>query len=218
MLVKKTKLINGDIGAEFKEILCDVLSYVDDIDLRDITQSDVAERIQTSAEGRVDILFDTLLNYLMADARTSLNNESVRVRNEFFARDFSRQMRDSKISHSLLEFDISWKRDLRIITGAGAAGVVALSGFVGSAIMEFNPYLKIVGLLATAIASASAYWAGRNLANDAFRRSLKRDITEHVQKAEQQVTVYLQKVTEKFLMTFDEFLKSACADSKGDEQ
>lgn len=208
MLSERTRLINEDIREEFREIRRDVLSYVNR-NPRDITRSDVAKRVRTSVERRTDVLFDTLLNYLMDDARASLVRESVQIRNDFFARDFRKRMRDGEGSHSLDGFDGSWTRDPRAWAGAAAAGGIALSGVAGSATMVSNPLPMIVSLLAAAVASTVAYKVARHVTNGPFRHSLERDLTDYFRKAEQEITVCFGKVESDFLAAFDEFLKSA---------
>ena len=209
MLIRENILsFEEDIREEFKIILHDELSNIDRKKLHRGSRKDISVRVQAAVSRRIDVLFDTQLNYLMADACASIKNESLSIQNDFYALDLRKRMHEESNSFIPSELNSSWKGNGRKLLPTISAVIAAIGGVLVNRKVENLP-LKGVIFLVTTIASVASYKFIKHAMIGPFHRSLSRDLTEYVHTIEQQVVLYFEKVEKNFRTAFDEFMKSA---------
>ena len=136
MITDKTSMIKKDIRDEFEKIRRDMISDLNEENLEKV--EDINERLQSKLRPQLSLLFDTLLNYLMADARSSIEHEAVAIQNDFFALELRKKFRNRAFTYRASEFNNPWKRDPRVWAGSAAAATIALLGILIALNMEVS--------------------------------------------------------------------------------
>lgn len=220
--------INKDIKDEFanlKEAL--QIHLKPDFDVsqaKNFLQTHIPKEVIYKAE----ILLDTLLNYLMKDARERIQTADATLQNAFFDADFRKRVHEwaKQLENRLaLEpdivkytFDPRLKQGLLLggtsfIAGSLATGMIAskaktISMATGGAIVSWNPYVVagaiVVGIV-TILVSALAFKIAYDKASPKARDIVKRDIDQFLETSQKQVTQWLEKVKESFESDFHDF-------------
>ncbi|MCY3702823.1 MAG: hypothetical protein OXG16_09100 [Rhodospirillales bacterium] len=197
---RASSAIKADIREEFEAILRGALSELE----RESAGSGFAERVPGLVESRVRLLLDTLLNYLVDDAREFLAKAPSSIKNDFFTLDLRTRTKERAAVYDPGTMDLS--KDPRVLAGGVASGAVALVGITGTIMMVSSPVLRIASLLATGLASTVAYRVGRNAATGVFRSVLEKDLRNYVLRAQHEAEAWLAGVEEAFVADFNEFL------------
>ncbi|MCY4304174.1 MAG: hypothetical protein OXC62_05250 [Aestuariivita sp.] len=217
MIKDHTSKIKDDISEEFDKIRSYVSCYFNKKSPQKIKLSDIDVELQREISRRRKVLFETLINYLMTDARASIENESASLQNEFYELDLRNKFHYQTSIDNLSELKNLWTRDPRLWAGTIAASVVGAVGMVTTAKIDGSQYmfLKVAILLGTVVATLISYKGAKNLPRDLARRFFDEYIAKYTQKVENEVTVYLERIESDFEATFDEFLLSSRNAQKG---
>jgi hypothetical protein len=158
------------------------------------------------------VLLDTLLNDLMRNARSALNNAPTDTRSEFFALDLRARL---KASHAVSSRSLEFSSDPRVFAGTAAAGGSFAAGSVVTLLFFAGLVPRVVTGLVTLIASASAFRVAFRATTPAARRAIDRDVSKYLSDSEAEVNAWLGDVETEFDAAFDAFL-SARGLKKGD--
>ncbi|MBW7875612.1 MAG: hypothetical protein H3C47_06475 [Candidatus Cloacimonetes bacterium] len=147
-----TEKITKDVNQEFASLRRDLQIYLkpgfDVRQTRDSLQNHVPKEIIYKSK----ILLDTLMNYLMADARERIKSADIRLQNAFFDADFRKRVTERSGNKLALEPDmVKYTFDPRLKWGLiAAAGVVGIT-FVSGAIVTSVLPTDFVSATATAV-------------------------------------------------------------------
>ena len=196
--------IADDVRQEFEKLRVELGYYVGPNAEVGQAQKMLVEHAPAMVGARADVLFDTLLNYLMEDASRELADASPKLQNEFYAVDLRKRARDS---FKLESEPPRMSFDQRILAGGLAAGVTATAGGLVTALLLWGLIGRIAGAVATVGATVVAFKLGFECGSAAgwARERLKEDLEEYLTLAEQRVASWLASVEEFFVSEFREF-------------
>ncbi len=206
--------IEKDIEDEFVKLKNDLKVHLGaDFDVaqkKDFLKVHIPKEVVYKSE----LLLDTLLNYLMGQARKELKKADVELQNKFFEADFRKRINDwaAQLEHKIeLDPDIvEYSTNPMLKQGLIAGGITFVTGSAVAATV-FIPTLglgAIVSGLVTIILSAIAFKIAYNKAAPKSRKAVEADIDEYLKNAELQVQTWLKSVIEAFSKDFDEFCSS----------
>ena len=208
----RTELIVQDVREEFAKLRVELCHYADlDADVGQMRRR-LAEQMPTQILALAQKLLDTLLNYLMEDAVTTLTDAPTLVKNGFYDLDLRSRV---KSSFSLERETLTFSFDRRLLCGGLVAGVTATVGGIATALFLCSLIFRVIGGVATLVASALAFRALFDAATDAARDQLQQDLEEYVTRCERQVASWLRSVEQFFVAEFKAFLEDAVHDSGG---
>ncbi|MHA2781324.1 hypothetical protein [Vibrio harveyi] len=160
-----------------------------------------------------EVLLDTLLNYLMEDARKKIESGDVKLQNAFFDADFRKRIHEWSIqpeNNLSLEPDVvKYASDPRLTQGLIASGITFV---VGTGItVDLVPSIvgTIVAGVVTVLLSAFAFKLAFDKASPKAREITKLDIDEYLKESQTQVLAWLSKVENSFNDGFYKF----CSDN-----
>lgn len=156
-----------------------------------------------------EILLDTLLNYLMEDAREQIKSADVKLQNAFFDADFRKRVHEwVKQQGNKLTLDpdiVQYTSDPRLKQGLLASGIIFIAG-VGIT-LTLAP--SIVGTIAagiiTILLSALAFKIAYGKATPKAREIIKENIDQYLEESQGQVLEWLKKVQSAFEKDFRDF-------------
>lgn len=199
---RRTARIADDIGEEFDELRSELCHYTkSDIDI-DQARRLIAEHVPITTLARAQLLLDTMLNYLMADAAEALVGDPAPVRDEFYASDLRSRVKES---FTLEPESLKLSLDQRLTYGGVVAGAAATTGGVATMLLLSGFVSRIVGGVATLIVSAFAFKLAYAAATDAARRRLQEDVEGYLDFSERQVSSWLEGVKEFFVGEIQKF-------------
>lgn len=159
-----------------------------------------------------EVLLDTLLNYLMEDAREKIKTADVKLQNAFYEANFRKQVREwteqvknrtfQELNIVKYTFDPRWKQGL-IVSGTTfgiGTGITSAAVNVAGTVS-----IGITGGFVTIIASAIAYKLAFDKATPKAKELIKRNIEHYLNESQKQVSKWLEKVEEYFENKFKEF-------------
>lgn len=153
-----------------------------------------------------EVLLDTLLNYLMEDARKKIASGDVKSQNAFFDADFRKRIHD-KIS---LEPDVvKYASDHRLTQGLIASGITFVVGTGITIALAPSIVGSIVAGIVTSYLSAFAFKLTFDKASPKAREITKLDIDKYLKESQAQVLAWLSKVEKSFNDDFHKF----CSDN-----
>lgn len=212
-----TDKINKDITEEFvnlKEALkIHLKSDFDVSQTKQFLQAHVPKEIVYKSE----ILLDTLLNYLMEDARERIKTADVKLQNAFFDADLRKRVHEwaRQVNNKFaLEPDIvRYTSDPRLMNGLIASGITFVVGtgitrVVGTGItLTLTPSFvgAIVSGIVTILLSALVFKITYDKASPKAREIIKLDIDQHLQQSQKQVMEWLKTVETAFKTDFHAF-------------
>lgn len=225
MIAEKIKKDINDEFANLKEALQIHLKPNFDVSqTKNFLQTHIPKEIIYKSE----ILLDTLLNYLMEDARERIKNTDIKLQNAFFDADFRKRVHEwtRQLGNNLaLEpdivkytFDPQLKQGIILggasfVAGSLATGVIAsnaktITMAAGGAIVSWNPYVVasvIVAGMVTISLSALAVKIAHDKASPKAREIVKMDIDQFLAESQKQVTAWMGKVNVAFEHDFHNF-------------
>ena len=199
---RMTARIADDIRDEFGKLRVELGHYTKpEADVEQARRL-LAEHVPTTALARAQLLLDTLLNYLMEDAAEALADAPTAVKNEFYALDLRSRV---KKSFTLEPESLELSFDQRLLYGGVAAGATATAGGLSTALFLCGLVSRIIGGVATLVASALAFKLAYAAATDTARKRLQDDVEGYVTLSEKQTSSWLASVEEFFVAEFEKF-------------
>ncbi|WP_020559641.1 hypothetical protein [Thiofilum flexile] len=151
---------------------------------------------------KTEVLLDTQLNYLMADARERIKGADIQLQNAFFDADFRKRVHEwtKQLENKIaLEPDIvRYLHDRQLKQSLILSGLNFILGTV-----TVNVVLGIVAGIVTILLSAYAF--GFYLNQEKARESIQIDIDKYLASAQEQVLQWLEKVGIAFESDFHHF-------------
>ncbi|EHH1283265.1 hypothetical protein QUN95_002257 [Vibrio parahaemolyticus] len=210
MISQKIKL---DVTDEFSSLKESLQTHLNG----DFNVSETKQFLQTHVPKEIiyksEVLLDTLLNYLMEDARKKIESGDVKLQNAFFDVDFRKRIYEWSIqleNKLSLEPDVvKYASDPRLTQGLIASGITFV---VGTGItVDLVPSIvgTIVAGVVTVLLSAFAFKFAFDKASPKAREITKLDIDEYLKESQTQVLAWLSKVEKSFNDGFYKF----CSDN-----
>ncbi len=194
--------IEGDIREEFDELREKLSRHFEpDTDV-DQARRILIEHAPTMVVAKAQLLLDTLLNYLMEDATEALTDAPMTIKNAFYDLDLRASIKESfSLKPELLELSF----DPRIIAGGVAAGSTATAGGLMTALFLSGLIFRIIGGVATLVASAIAFRIAHTAATGTALQRLRNGLEEYLTHSEQQMSSWLTDIEEDFVAAFKKF-------------
>lgn len=166
-----------------------------------------------------EILLDTLLNYLMEDARKKIESGDEKLQNAFFDADFRRRIHEwsTQLENKLsLEPDVvKYVSDPRLTQGLIASGITFVVGTSITIAMAPSIVGTIVAGIVTVLLSAFAFKLAFEKASPKAREITKLDIDQYLKESQAQVLAWLSKVEKSFNDDFHKFCSANGFEVKG---
>lgn len=199
--------IQSDIREEFAAIRKDVARHTDSGVTVDHARELLSEHVPSLILNRSQLLLDTLLGYMMDEARTKLANVPSEAKKSFYDLELRTRIKDSfLLKPDSLEFSV----DRRLVYGAVGAGGVLLVG--GSATVFSVPtiippvFLGMGTLVAGAVAFKLLY-SSKSAANCSMK-TIKNDVEQYLEDSEKQVQEWLTEAQKAFSLELDRFINN----------
>ena len=201
---RMTARITDDMRKEFDKLRVDLGHYTEPETDVDQARRMLPERAPTMVLARSQLLLDTLLNYLMEDAREALADAPRGVRSEFYDLDLRGRVKNI---FTLDTGSLKLSFDPRLIAGGVAASATATAGGLATILFPFGLISRIAAGVATLVATALAFKLVHDCrpAADWTRDRLKKDVDGYVALSEQQASSWLANVEEFFVTEFRKF-------------
>ncbi|MDR3503935.1 MAG: hypothetical protein P4L79_15295 [Legionella sp.] len=204
-----TDKIKKDINDEFSKLKDEFQVHLkpgfDVSQTKQFLQSHVPKEIVYKSE----ILLDTLLNFLMEDARSKIKIADVTMQNAFFDADFRKRIHEwaNQLENKLeLESDmVVYTFDPRLKQGLIASGITFVAGIGISLTLTSSVVRAIVSGIITMLLSALAFKIVYDKASPKARELVKRDIDKYRKTSQKQVAEWLEKVETAFENDFHDF-------------
>lgn len=158
-----------------------------------------------------EVLLETILSYLMKDAKKAIENFDVKTKNRFY---------DEKINEKIIEFAnslkenknlinnaIEFQKDKRKLNAIIASGLTFIAGGVG--IMAVNP-TSIIGLIVSGIVviivSAFVFKSIYKKETIKKRDAIREDVENYLKQTEKEVDIWLNEVAVAFNKELQSFI------------
>lgn len=165
------------------------------------------------------ILLDTLVNYLMKDARSKIENTDVTFQNAFYDADFRKRIQEwTKQLGNKLELDpelMNYTSDPRLKQGLIASGTIFVVGSGVTLTLIPSVVGTIVSGLVTILLAAYTFKFAYDKAAPKARELVIKDIDEYLERSKKQVIEWLGKVEEAFESDFNNFCATSGIELKG---
>lgn len=200
--------IQQDVGEEFNLLRRNVRTFYEPNYNLAIIKSSLIELVPKMVLEKSNILLDTILNYLMDNARNILKPASTDLKNAFYAVDFRRKI---KGSFTLNVENLSCSFDPRYLYGGVSGGGILLAGgaFTAcTAIFSFAPgglIVTVISGIATLVLSAVAFKIAFDKSAPKARKQLEDDIEKYISQSEQKVSNWVKDIIEAFDKEFKKF-------------
>lgn len=196
-----------DIREEFSAIQKDVACHTDSGTSVEHARKLLAQHVPSQVLNRSMLLLDTLLGYMIDEAKAKLSNASYDTKSHFFDLDLR-----SKIKHSVrLEPDtLTFSIDRRLVCGAfGAGGVLLVGGSatVFSAPTIIPPFFLGLGTLVVGAVAFKLMYSSQSASNYSMR-AIKDDVERYLTNSEQQVQAWLMEAQKVFFSEVNLFINS----------
>lgn len=210
MISQKIKL---DVRDEFLSLRESLQTHLNG----DFNVSETKQFLQTHVPKEIiyksEVLLDTLLNYLMEDARKKIESGDVKLQNAFFDADFRKRIHEWSIqleNKLSLEPDVvKYAADPRLTKGLIASGITFVVGTSITVALIPSILGTIVAGIVTVLISAVAFKLTFDKASPKAREITKLDIDEYLKESQTQVLAWLSKVEKSFNNDFHKF----CSDN-----
>ena len=194
--------IAADVREEFAELRERLSHHLGPDSNVDQARLMLADHVPTMVVAKTQILLDTLLNYLIEDAMEALTDAPTAVKNAFYDLDLRARIKES---FSLEPESLQFSFDPRIIAGGVAASATAAAGGLITALLLSGLISRILGGVATLIASALAFRMAHTATTGTARQRLLDNVDDYVSRSEHQASSWLISVEEYFVAAFEEF-------------
>lgn len=156
-----------------------------------------------------ETLLDTLMNYLMKDAREKIKSADIELQNTFFDMDFRKRIREwaKQLQNNLaLEPDIvKYSTDPCLKSGLIVSGITFLSGTGITTAVVSGIIGSILSGITTIILTAMAFKIAYNKASPRAREVMGADIDQYLASSQEQVFAWLKTVADAFNNDFHAF-------------
>jgi hypothetical protein len=156
-----------------------------------------------------EILLDTLLNYLMEDARERIKSADVKLQNAFFDADFRKRVHEwaKKLENKLtLEPNIvKYTSDPRLKQGLISSNITFVVGTGIAVALAPSVVRSIVAGIVTILLSAFAFKFAYDKAAPKARETIRMDTERYLTALQRQVVKWLEKVGAAFENDFSDF-------------
>jgi len=156
-----------------------------------------------------EILMDTLLNYLMEDARDRIKAADVKLQNAFFDADFRKRVHEwaRQLENKLTLDDeiVKYTFDLRLKQGLIASGITFVAGTSVTLTLVPSVVGAIVSGIVTILLSALAFKLAYDKASPKARELVKMDIDQYLETSQKQMREWLKKIETAFEHDFHVF-------------
>lgn len=197
-----TEKIQKDISAEFanlKEAL--QIHLKPDFEVSQ-TKQFLRTHIPKEVVYKSEILLDTLLNYLMEDARERIKSADVKLQNAFFDADFRQRIhewaRQLENKLALAPEIVKYTFDPRLKQGLIVSGITFIAGTSVTLTLATNVVGAIVTGIITILLSALAFKIAYDKASPKAREIIKIDINQYLEASQKQILEWLGKVGASF--------------------
>lgn len=205
MIAEKIKKDITDEFANLKEAL--QIHLKPDFDVSQ-TKQFLQTHIQKEIIYKFEILLDTLLNYLMEDARERIKSADAKLQNAFFDADFRQRVhewaRQLENKFALDPDIVKYTFDPRLKQGLIASGITFVAG--ASVILTLT---SVVGAMVTGIItillSALVFKIAYDKASPKAHEIIKIDIDQYLEASQKQVLEWMGKVGATFENDFHAF-------------
>jgi len=206
MISQKIKL---DVTDEFSSLKESLQTHLND----DFNVTQTKQFLQTHVPKEIvyksEVLLDTLLNYLMEDARKKIESGDVKLQNAFFDADFRERIHEwsTQLGNKLsLDPDVvNYSFDPRLTQGLIASGITFVVGTSIAVPLAPSIVGTIVAGIVTVLLSAFAFKLAFDKASPKAREITKLDIDEYLKESQTQVLAWLSKVEQSFNDDFHKF-------------
>ncbi|WP_185267482.1 hypothetical protein [Halopseudomonas xiamenensis] len=206
MVVNK---IRADISEEFSSIKNSLQTHLHPYFHITQTKQFLRKQVPNRIVYKSEVLLDTLLNYLMKDAREKIEIADIELQNAFFDMDFrkrihewTRQMQNKLVLEPEI---VQYSTDPRWKQGLIAGGVTFIAGTAITAGLAPSIVGPIVSGMATIILAALAFKLAYDKASPNAREAIKEDIDRYLESSREQVFAWLEKVAAAFDHDFHAF-------------
>jgi len=155
------------------------------------------------------ILLDTILNYLMEDARGKIINADAKLQNAFFDADFRKRVHEwaNQLENKLsLEPNIvKYTADARLKQGLIVSGITFAVGTGITVAIAPRVVRTIVAGIVTILLSALAFKIAYDKAAPKAREIIKMDIDQYLKASQEQVLEWLKNIESAFENDFRNF-------------
>lgn len=205
--------IRDDIKEEIDTVKILSSNYINQAADFDKAKKYINEFLLDEISNRSLVLVDTLINYLMSDAKSTIEKLDTEVQLAFYELDLRTVIKEfakkRSSSDSLHIPDLEHSKDPRLKNGIIVSGttLIASSGITYSAWL-FDPtkiVSLIVGGLATIAATIYAYRKAYNYAEPQARVLIKEDIAKHLYEINDLILGWLLLVQKAFSNEFKKF-------------
>lgn len=201
--------IKADVSEEFLSIKESLQIYLkpgfDVSQIKQFLQTHVPKEVTYKSE----ILLDTLLNYLMKDARDKIKIADTELQNKFLDMDLRKRIHEwTKQLQNGLELEpeiIKYSTDPRLKSGLISSGITFLAGAGVSTSVTSGIVGSILSGIVAIILTAVAFKVAYNKALPKAREVLKADIDYYLVSSEKQVLAWLETVAKAFENDFHTF-------------
>lgn len=206
MIFEKIKNDVNDEFVNFRGSLDIYLAHTFDVSqTKEFLQTHIPKEIAYKSE----ILLDTMLNYLMADAREKIKTADIKLQNAFFDADFRRRIHDwaRQLEHEL-ELDpkiVRYTSDPRLKQGLITAGIAIVVGTSVTLSLASSVVGVIVAGIVTILFSACAFKFAYDKASPIAREIVKTDVEKFLRSSQRQVLDWLKNVHVAFKDDFNAF-------------
>lgn len=199
---RATARIATDTREEFAELREKLSRHLEPNADVDQVRLILVEHAPAMVVAKTQLLLDTLLNYLMEDATEALTDAPTTIKNEFYDLDLRSRV---KKSFTLEPESLEVSFDPRVIAGRVAASATAAAGGLITALFLSELISRIVGGVATLVASAVAFRIAHTATTGTALQRLQEDMDDYLTHSEQQVSSWLVDIEEYFVSAFKEF-------------
>jgi len=218
MIIQKIKI---DVTDEFSNLKESLQTHLNG----DFNVSENKQFLQTHVPKEIlyksEVLLDTLLNYLMEDARKKIESGDVKLQNAFFDADFRKRIHEwsTQLENKLfLEPDVvKYSSDPRLIQGLIASGITFVVGT--SVTVALAPSIVgtiVAGIVTAVLLSTFAFKLAFDKASAKAREITKLDIDEYLKESQTQVLAWLSKVEKSFNDDFHKFCLDNGLEAEGE--
>lgn len=204
-----TEKIKKDVSDEFINLKESLQIHLDS----DLDVSQTKQFLQTHTPKEVfyksEILLNTLLNYLMADARERIKAADIKLQNAFFDADFRKRIHEwvgmLKNQLTLKPNAVQYTFDPRLKQGLIASGIAFVIGAGVTSTVASGIVGTIVTGIITIMLSVFSFKVAYNHASLKAREAVKADVDRYLDISQKQVFEWLAKVEATFEKDFYTF-------------
>jgi hypothetical protein len=200
--------VKKDVTEEFANLIIDLQIHIKG----DFNASQTKQFLQTHIPKEIiyksEILLDTLLNYLMADAQARIKSADAKLQNAFFDADFRKRHEWAKQMENKLALQpdiVKYTFDPRLKQGLKNSGIIFVVGTGLTLTLAPRDVRAIIPGILTILLSAFAFKVAYDKATPKALEIIKTDIDQYLQASQRQVLEWLEKVGAAFENDFRNF-------------